>query len=124
MLCSACGKQLDDGAVFCFNCGAAVEQKSRPPARKGMHPLLIVLIVLGGLALLIVPIMIAVAVPKLAAARAQASELSAIQYVRTINTAEVQYYAQFGHYAGSLVELATPPADLIPADLASGTKAG
>jgi type IV pilus assembly protein PilA len=59
-------------------------------------------------------------------------EVMAIQSVKTIHTAEVQYQSQFGCYACSLSELGPPAsglpgasaADLIGSDLASGEKEG
>lgn len=42
--------------------------------------------------------------------------------IKSIQTAEVQYSAQFGRFASNLTELRT--ADLIPAPLASGEKGG
>jgi type IV pilus assembly protein PilA len=59
-------------------------------------------------------------------------ETSAIQEIKTIHTAEAQYYAQFGKYAASLAALgpsaasATGPeaAGLIPQNLARGKKGG
>jgi len=64
---------------------------------------------------------------------AQATEMGALLQVRSLNTAEVNYYSQFGRYAKNLAELGPPSkgsasseaaADLIPADLASGVRNG
>jgi hypothetical protein len=77
-------------------------------------------------------IVLAFAQSKLEESRMLAQELGAIVNVRSINTAQVQYYLQFDRYAISLSELG-PPSDgktgpssagLIPADLAAGTKGG
>jgi len=51
-----------------------------------------------------------------------AREMAALMAVKTIQTAEVGYHAQFNR-CGSLAELGRP-ADMIPADLASGKKTG
>ena len=80
----------------------------------------------------IILIILAVAVPKLTSARMQAQEMAAIQAIQTINTAQQQYYSQFGRYANTLQELGPPTSgnagpsasDLIPGDLALGTKQG
>ncbi len=80
----------------------------------------------------IILIILAVAVPKLTSARMQAQEMGAIQAIQTINTAQAQYYSQFGRYANTLQELGPPTsgtagpsaADLIPGDLALGMKQG
>jgi type IV pilus assembly protein PilA len=59
-------------------------------------------------------------------------ETAAIGAIRTLHTAQVQYYSQYGKYAASLTELGPPtsgaagPAasDLIGNDLSGGTKSG
>ena len=64
--------------------------------------------------------------------RMLAEETAAIQTIRVIHTAQVQYFSQYGAYAKSLTQLGPstsgPPgaqaADLIPADLAGGVKNG
>ena len=81
----------------------------------------------------IILILAAIAVPKLNQNRMLAQETAAIRQVQTINTAQTQYYSQFGRYATNLAELgpaqsggASGPAasDLIPEDLAKGKKSG
>lgn len=59
-------------------------------------------------------------------------ETAAVAAIKTIHTAEVQYYSQFGKYAVSLTELGPPAsgaagpaaADLIGSDLSGGLKSG
>jgi len=61
-----------------------------------------------------------------------ARETAAISNIRTIQTAQAQYYAQFGSYAASLEALGPPPggnkgpqaANLIPRTLAHGLAGG
>lgn len=80
----------------------------------------------------IILIIAAIAVPKLDKARMHTQEMAAIQQIRTIHTAQTQYYSQFGRYAKTLEELGPPAsgapgpaaADLIPGDLAKGEKSG
>ncbi len=104
-----------------------MNDRLRRRRRSGGFSLVELLIVIA-----IILIILAVAVPKLTSARMQAQEMGAIQAVQTINTAQQQYYSQFGRYAASLQELGPPTsgtagpaaADLIPADLALGTKQG
>jgi type IV pilus assembly protein PilA len=80
----------------------------------------------------IVLIIAAVAIPRLDKARMSAMETAAIQQIKTIHTAEAQYFSQFGRYATKLEELGPPSggqegpagAGLIPGDLAKGTKTG
>jgi hypothetical protein len=57
-------------------------------------------------------------------ARMYAPETAALVALQTLNTAQVQYYSQFGRYARSLAELGPSAADLISADLAAGDKQG
>jgi type IV pilus assembly protein PilA len=59
-------------------------------------------------------------------------ETAAIQEIKTIHTAEAQYFGQFGKYAASLAALGPPAASamgpeaaaLIPQNLAVGKKSG
>jgi prepilin-type N-terminal cleavage/methylation domain-containing protein len=80
----------------------------------------------------IILIIAAIAVPKLDKARMHTQEMAAIAQIRTIHTAQTQYYSQFGRYAKALDELGPPAsgqsgpaaADLIPGDLSKGEKSG
>ena len=80
----------------------------------------------------IILIIITIAVPKLQNAKRFAQETAAIQAIRTVHTAEVQYSSQYGRFATSLTELGPPAsgnanaaaADLIHSDLAAGEKQG
>jgi type IV pilus assembly protein PilA len=80
----------------------------------------------------IILIILAMALPKLGSARMHSQEMAAIAQIRTIHTAQTQYMSQFGKYATALAELGPPAsgqagpsgADLIPGDLAAGTKTG
>ena len=76
----------------------------------------------------IILIIITIALPRLSRARMYSQETAAIGALRTLHTAQVQYYSQYGKYAASLVELGPPAspaaADLIGNDLAGGHKSG
>lgn len=80
----------------------------------------------------IIVIILTFAVPKLTKARMQAQEVAAVQAIRTIHSAETQYYSTYGKFAESLAALGPPTsgnaspaaADLIQEDLASGEKQG
>ena len=80
----------------------------------------------------IILIIITIALPRLSRARMYTQEAAAIGAIRTIHTAQVQYYSQYGRYATSLNELGPPTsgaagpaaADLIGNDLSGGTKSG
>src|SRR5690242_4349573 len=90
--------------------------------REGGFSLIELLIVIA-----IILIILAIALPKFNAARMNAQETAAISQIKTIHTAEVQYYSEFGRYASTLAELGPPTgggtagpaaADLIPDNLA------
>ncbi len=80
----------------------------------------------------IILIIAAIAMPKLNRARMYSQEMAAVSAIRTIHTAQAQYFPQFGRFAASLAELGPPTsgaataaaADLIPGDLAQGEKSG
>jgi prepilin-type N-terminal cleavage/methylation domain-containing protein len=81
----------------------------------------------------IILIIAAIAIPSLLRSRMAANQASAIQAMRVLNTAEVNYYSTYGGtYTNGLVQLGPtgggPPtsatADLIDALLASGSKSG
>jgi prepilin-type N-terminal cleavage/methylation domain-containing protein len=81
----------------------------------------------------IILILAAIAAPKLNQNRMHAQETAAVREIQTINTAQTQYYSQFGRYATNLAELGGPPsggqegpsaANLIPGELAKGQKSG
>jgi hypothetical protein len=131
MLCSACGKQVDDRSGFCSSCGTPVAIAA---PRSKTNPIVIIVVavvavfgilVIGGIAL-------ALATPNLGKARMSAEEMSAIHNIRTICAAQVQYYLVYSRYATSLSELGPPSdgkpgpsfADLLPANLAAGSKGG
>ena len=99
---------------------------SRPHRQRGFS-LIELLIVVS-----IILILITIAVPKFTHAQMYTRETAAIQAIKAIHTAEVQYQSQYGRYAASLTELGPPAsgapntsaADLIGNDLANGEKQG
>ncbi|HZT32506.1 MAG TPA: prepilin-type N-terminal cleavage/methylation domain-containing protein [Bryobacteraceae bacterium] len=80
----------------------------------------------------IILIIATIALPKLNRARMYAQETAAIAAIKTLHSAETQYFSQFGRFAANLTELGPPAsgqpgpsgADLIPGDLAAGDKSG
>ena len=80
----------------------------------------------------IILIIITIAVPKFKSAQITAKETAAIQALRAIHTAQVEYESQYGRYAASLTELGPPAsgapsmsaADLIGNDVSGGEKQG
>lgn len=106
---------------------------ARDPAVYGGRGLAIAGIAAGVTSLLASAVILTtIVIPRLAAARAHAYELSAIQQISTLHMAQAQYNAQFGRYASNLKELgpasteAPGPAaaDLIPSSLAGGVLGG
>lgn len=57
----------------------------------------------------IILIISAIAIPRIIGIRVMANEVAAIQACKTINTAQIQYFAQYGRYAATLVELGPAP---------------
>ena len=100
-----------------------MDRRTRRPGFSLVELLIVIAIIL---------IILAMALPKLTSARMHSQEMAAIAQMRTIHTAQTQYFSQFGRYATSLVELGPPTsgqagpngADLIPGDLAVGIKTG
>jgi type II secretory pathway pseudopilin PulG len=83
-----------------------------PPAlpaapNKSRAGLMIAIGIALAVGLIVVLILAAVSLPQsqFKTARTRAAETVAISTLRTINTAEVQYQAQFAHYAASLKQL-------------------
>jgi type IV pilus assembly protein PilA len=80
----------------------------------------------------IILIIITIAVPKFQRAQMTARETAAIQELRAIHTAQVEYQSQYGRYATSLAELGPPAsgapsmsaADLVGTDVSGGEKQG
>jgi type IV pilus assembly protein PilA len=80
----------------------------------------------------IIVVLISAAAPKFSQVLMSAKETAAITSIKTIHTAQAQYSSQFGRYALSLTELGPPTggqpgpdgADLLPRDLALGSKGG
>lgn len=99
---------------------------ARPHCRRGFS-LIELLIVVS-----IILILITIAVPKFTHAQMYTRETAAIQAIKAIHTAEVQFQSQYSRYAASLTELGPPAsgapnpsaADLIGNDLANGEKQG
>lgn len=102
---------------------------SRRPRRQAGFSLIELLVVIA-----IILIILVVAVPQYNKARMNANETGAIQALKTIYTAEIQYQSQFGDYATSLAALGPPTAagaaegpqaaGLIQQSLANGTASG
>jgi len=160
--CPNCGQPALDSHRFCMRCGADIsaapvadaqpqytqppasstpypaqaqpqQYYAPPPAKSGNTALIVILVAVGAVVLVpIVLIIAAIAIPNLLRARISANESSAVQSVRTINTAAVAYQAQFNHYPEGLASMGSPVAGVSPEygaglidnTLASGKKSG
>jgi len=94
--------------------------------RRGFSPIELLIVIS------IILIIITIAVPKFQHAQMLTRETAAIQAIKAIHTAEVEYYSQYGKYASTLTELGPPAsgapsaaaADVIGNDVAGGVKQG
>jgi type II secretory pathway pseudopilin PulG len=75
--------------------------------------------ILISIVLFVIPVLVSLAVPIFTRSWIYGRETAAIQAIKTINTAEIQYQSRFGRYAASLTELG-PPASGAPNALAAG----
>jgi len=122
---------MDDSSAFCSSCGAPGARVA-PRSNANLVVIIVVAVVAFFAILAVGGIVAAVVLPNIAGANTRAQEMAAILNVRSINTAQVQYYSEFGRYAKSLSDLGPPSngkegpaaAGLIPADLAAGTRGG
>lgn len=95
--------------------------KQTPPRQTGFS-LIEMMIVIA-----IILIIVSIAIPNFHKAQITAHQMAAMRTIAALQTAEAQYYTQYGEYAGSLAELGPPAsgasghaaADLIPARLAA-----
>lgn len=96
------------GSIPGLICGIkAVKQANRNPMEYGGKGMAIAGIVINSLLLLGIPIVAAIAIPNLLAARKAANEAAAIGTIRTISSAEATYQATNGNGSfGTLEELA------------------
>jgi len=69
-------------------------------------------------------IIAAISIPKINRIRMSANEAAALQELRTLHTAQAQYYSLFGRYAAKLEELGAARVNLISSAVAKGTKGG
>ena len=95
---------------------------NRYPQEYGGKGFAIAGVVLNGFGILMLPIIAAIAVPNLLAARRAANEGSAISSIRTISAAEATYMSTIGARCGDLKTLAA--SKLVDPALANGEKSG
>ena len=153
--CPQCGQAGLDNHRFCMRCGSDINAApiTQPPAAPAAAPVVpagyspvvvappssgsnnkVIWIVLGvvmvPVALAIVGIVAAIAIPNLLRARISANESAAVGSVRTLNTALVTYQATYNHYPETVGALgggkssSETSAGLIDDKLAGGTSSG
>jgi len=112
--CPQCGEGGADEQRFCMKCGAGMSAASSaiaaPPQPDSTKKtiLIVTLSVLVVLAIPVVLIVAAVAIPNLLRARASANEGAAVASVRTLDVALTAYMASYGHYPEAMAELGPP----------------
>jgi prepilin-type N-terminal cleavage/methylation domain-containing protein len=62
----------------------------------------------------IILIISAIAIPRVTSTKRMANEVAAIRSCQAINTAQIQYFAQYGRYASTLTELGPAPGQAGP----------
>lgn len=62
----------------------------------------------------IILIISAIAMPRIISMKRMANEVAAIRSCQAINTAQIQYFAQYGRYASTLQELGPAPGGAAP----------
>lgn len=67
----------------------------------------------------IILIISAIAIPKITSTKRMANEVAAIKSCQTINTAQIQYFAQYRRYASTFYELGPAPGDALPSPSAA-----
>jgi type IV pilus assembly protein PilA len=118
--CPRCGQSANDEFKFCMACGADISGTApamvmaAPPAAV-VKPTsdktiwIVVGLIAAFLAIPVVLIVAAIAIPNLLRARMAANEASAVGSVRTINAAEGSYAASYVGFSHTLAELGGGP---------------
>lgn len=100
----------------------AIVKANRRPSEYGGKGFAIAGIVLNGIGLLFLPVIAAIAIPNLLAARRAANEASAISTVRTLSQAEATYMASMANKCGDIQALIATK--LVDVSLAKNEKNG
>lgn len=111
MYCTHCGTQVPDQSSFCHVCGKPpVRAAAAPPAGASIHPMIIVVIVLGGLMVVvaIIGIIAAIAIPNMLNAINRGRQKRTLADMRVIANATESWAVDHGHYpdADSIAGLA------------------
>lgn len=139
--CPQCGQAGGDDQKFCMKCGADISAAvigagpyyPPPPKSNNKTVILVVAAVAFFMAIPVILIVAAIAIPNLIRAKISANQASAVASVRTLNSALIGYQSVYGHYPDSIVQLGPPGpsehvgdqhAALIDAVLATSVKSG
>ena len=121
--------EIAGGKTICMSIWRTMSQRNRKRSQSG-YTLMELLIVMS-----VILILMAIAIPNYMNMRSQANETSALQSLRAINSAEIQYETDYpaNGFACNLSQLGGDPksgapspqaAQLLSNDLASGQKSG
>src|SRR4029077_2769202 len=139
--CPQCGQPGGDDQKFCMKCGADISAAVMgagpyypPPAKTNNKTVIIIIAAIAlVMAIPVVLIVAAIAIPNLIRAKISANQSSAVASLRVLDTALIQYQATYGHYPTSIAQLGPPlpsgsasedHAGLIDGVLAGGMKSG
>ena len=121
--------QIAGGKVICMSIWKTISQRNRQRSQSG-YTLMELLIVMS-----VILILMAIAIPNYMNMRSQANETSALQSLRAINSAEIQYETDYpaNGFSCNLSQLGGDPktgapspqaAQLLSNDLSGGQKSG
>jgi len=139
--CPQCGQPGGDDQKFCMKCGADISAAVMgagpyypPPAKTSNKTAIIIVAAIAlVMAVPVVLIVAAIAIPNLIRAKISANQSSAVASLRTLDQALLQYQTLYGHYPATIAQLGPPlpsgsvsedHAGLIDPVLAAGAKSG
>src|SRR4051794_35977307 len=110
--CPDCGAQVSDTTVVCPQCGfplrrdvLARSMAGRPASGSNTTAIVIAVVAVGFVAMVVIGILAALAIPRFAAATGRAKEKEGEGLLKQAYTLENAYYANNGAYAPTLDEL-------------------
>jgi type IV pilus assembly protein PilA len=127
--CPQCGQAGGDDQKFCMKCGADISAAVMGPgpyypppqsskSNKTAHIIGAAIVVV--MAIPVMLIVAAIAIPNLIRARMSANEASAVASVRTLNAALTAYQVSYNHYPETLAQLGPPAGSEAPSEQHAG----